>query len=92
MMNKDGYPKFDFIYKMIQSIFELCNKLEKYNININIIKVSSHRGNFGNQMADQLAKSAANLANMCKYGRSNFIKYNMNINSVNVDIAQDLIN
>ena len=44
-------------------------------------------------MAAQLAKSAANLANMCKYGQlqSRFIKYDIRENAVNVDIAKDLI-
>ena len=78
----------DYIYKLVQTIFELCHKLEKSNVNINIIKVNSHRGNFGNQIADQLAKSAANLANMCKYGESKFIKYDIRKNSVNVDICK----
>ena len=61
LLNKDGYPKLNHIYKLLQSIFEVCNKLDHYNININIIKVNSHKGNYGNQMADKLAKSAANL-------------------------------
>ena len=91
MMNKDGYPKLDYIYKLLQVIFDLCHKLGNYNININIIKVSSHKGNYGNQMADQLAKSAANLAKMCKYGESKFIRYELRKNAVNVDIAKDLI-
>ena len=91
MFNKDGYPNLDYTYKILQSIFKLCNKLDQNNIVINVIKVSSHKGNYGNQMEDQLAKSAANLANMCKYGESKFIKYNMNINPINVDIAKDLI-
>ena len=91
LLNKDGYPKLDYIYKLLQSMFEICNKLKCYNININIIKVRSHKGNYGNQMADQLAKSAANLANMCKYGKSKFIKYNISKNAVNVDIAKDSI-
>ena len=91
LLNKDGYPKLNHIYKLLQSIFEVCHKLDHYNININIIKVRSHKGNYGNQMADKLAKSAANLANMCKYGQSKFIKYDIKKNDVNVDIAKDLI-
>ena len=77
MLHKDGYQVLEYIYILLQSIFELCNQLNKHKIEINMIKVNSHKGNYGNQMADQLAKSAANLANMCKYGESNFIKYNL---------------
>ena len=76
---------------MLQVIFDLCCKLDNNNIKINIIKISSHKGNYSNQMADQLAKSAANLLNMCKYGESKFIRYDLRKNPVNVDIAKDLI-
>ena len=55
MMNKDGFPKLDHIYKLLQVIFDLCYRLDDNNIKINIIKVNSQKGNYGNQMADQLA-------------------------------------
>ena len=46
---------------------EMVNQLEKYNAHINIIKISSHIGIQGNEIADELAKQAANIANNCKY-------------------------
>ena len=65
LLNKRLISKLDHIYRLLQSIFEGRHKLDCHNININTIKVKSHKGNYGNQMADQLAKSAANLANIC---------------------------
>ena len=29
LLNIDGYPKKDYYYKLLMTIFELCNKLEK---------------------------------------------------------------
>ena len=89
ILNINGYPKHDYYYKLIQEVFTLCNLLEKRNIKININKVNSHIGIDGNQMADKLAKHAASLAKMCKYGEHNCIKYNMNKNPIQVDIAKD---
>ena len=63
----------------------------KYGIHINIVKVYSHKGNHGNQMADKIAREAANIARMCKFGDSKFVKYKLQYNPVNVDIAKDLI-
>ena len=91
LLNEDGYPKIDYYYKLLMVIFTLCNELKKDNIDINIVKVSSHKGIHGNQIADKLAKEAANVARLCKFGESKFIRYNIANNPINVDIAKDLI-
>ena len=91
MMDKDSYPKIDYYYDLIQSIFKKCNILEKMNVNVNILKVKGHIGDMGNRMADSLAKEAANIAKMCKSGESNIVHYHMRKNHVTVDITKDLI-
>ena len=91
MLEENGYPKIDYYYEPIQEIFDICNRLGKMSIDINIIKVKSHIGIEGNRRADVLAKEAANLAKMCKIGESKLVKYNINKNHVSVDIAKDLI-
>ena len=42
-------------------------------------------------MADKLAKHAATISRMCKYGEQRYIQYNMVKNPIQVDIAKDLI-
>ena len=74
LLNKDGYPKLDYYYKLLLIIFELCNKLENEDMNINIIQIYGHKENQGNPMADKIAKEAANIARMCKFGDSKFIR------------------
>ena len=69
----------------------MATQLEKYNVHINIMKISSHIGIQGNEIADELAKQAANIANNCKYGYDNIIHYNTFLNPINVDISKDLI-
>ena len=91
LLNEDRYPKIDYYYKLLMVIFTLCNELGKNGIHINIFKISSHRGDHGNQIADKLAKEAANMARLCKFGDSKFIKYDIAKNPINVDIAKDLI-
>ena len=78
-------------YQLIQEIFILSNQLGTKNIKINVNKINSHIGIYGNQMADKLAKYAATIARMCKYGECKYIKYDMNKNPIQVDIAKDLI-
>ena len=91
ILGKNGYQKVEYYYDLTQEIFELCNKIKKEKMDINIIKIKSHSGDSGNRMADLLAKEAANIAKMCKLGQSNFIKYDMRKNHVTVDTAKDLI-
>ena len=91
IMSKNGYPKLEYYYNLLQSIFVLCNELNRNNIIINLIKIDAHKGIAGNTNADLLAKEAAIWARMSKYGEANVVKYNMNKNPVNVDIAKDLI-
>ena len=91
ILNENGYPKVEYYYDLIQLIFKISSDLDKHGIHINILKVQSHIGNEGNEMADKLAKEAANIAKSCKYGESKFIKYDMRKNHVTVDIAKDLI-
>ena len=91
ILNIDGYPKIDYYYELLMGIFELCNKLKNHDKAINIIKISSHKGNKGNQIADKLAKEAANTARMCKFGESKFLRYDLRKNPINVDIAKDMI-
>ena len=70
---------------------KMANALEKYNVKINIVKITSHIGIQGNLMADSLAKQAAAIAHNCKYKLDNVIKYNTFFNPINVDIQKDLI-
>ena len=91
ILSKNGYPKYDYYYKLIQVIFELMKILENNNICINIFKLESHCGIEGNENADKLAKAAASIAKQCKYGQDNTIKYDMSKNPVGIDIAKDLI-
>ena len=77
LLNIDGYPKIDYYYKLLMTIFELCNKLNKNGKHINTIKINSHKGNKGNQMADKLAKEAANTARLCKFGDTKFLRYDL---------------
>ena len=91
ILNINGYPKYDYYYKLLIQIFRLCKELENNNINININKINSHIGILGNEKADKLAKKAANLAKDCKYGGNKMINYNCNKNPVQIDIEKDLI-
>ena len=77
MLSVDGYPKLNYYYQLLMIIFDLCNKLKNDQIHINIVKVSSHKGEYGNQMADKVAREAANIARMCKYGESRFVRYDL---------------
>ena len=91
ILDIDGYPKYDYYYQLIEEIFKICHFLYQNNIFININKINSHIGIEGNTIADKLAKQAAKLAEMCKYGDSKIIKYDMKKNPIQVDIAKDLI-
>ena len=91
ILNEDGYSKIDYYYKLLMIIFDLCNKLAKNGKHINIIKINSHKGNSCNQIADKLAREAANMAQMCKFGESRLTRYDLKKNPINVDIAKDLI-
>ena len=90
-LNIDGYPQFQYYYQIINQIYKLLNQLKNYNVHINIIKVSSHIGIKGNQIADILAKQAAIIAYNCKYRFDDIIDYNTYFNPINVDISKDLI-
>ena len=91
VLDQNGYPNFDYYYKLIEQIFILCHQIFEHHIIININKISSHIGIYGNETGDKIAKYAATLAKMCKYGENNIIKYQINKNPVQVDIAKDLI-
>ena len=91
LLSKNGYPKLDYYYKLLQAIFKLSNELQNEKIKINIFKIRSHKGIIGNTIADSIAKEAAVWAKDCKYGYSNIVKYDMSQNPINVDIAKDLI-
>ena len=64
LLNEDGYPKINYYYGLLMSIFILCNNLQTSNKHINIIKIGSHKGEHGNQIADKLAKEAAECVNL----------------------------
>ena len=91
MFDKNSYPQFEYYYILLQNIFQQCHRLNEQEISINIIKINSHKGIKGNEIADKLAKDGAMLARDCKFGKSNIIKYKMHKNPVNVDIAKDLV-
>ena len=63
----NGYPQLQYYYQIINLILKLMNQLNEYNVDINMIKVSSHIDIKGSQIADTLAKQAANAAYNCKY-------------------------
>ena len=69
----------------------MANHLNNYNVSINSIKISSHVGIKGNQIADILAKQAAVVAYNCKYKLDDIIDYNTYFNPINVDISKYLI-
>ena len=87
----NGYQQFQYCYELIDQMNKMANELNEYNVHINIIKVPSHKGILGNEIADELAKNAAEIANNCKYGFDNTIRYNTFLNPINVDISKDLI-
>ena len=91
ILHKNGYPEYDYYYKLLQIIFELIHMLNKYNVKINIFKINSHKGIKGNEIADGLAKEAAMIARDCKFNGDKMVKYDMLKNPVAVDIAKDLI-
>ena len=91
LLNENGYPKLDYYYKLLNSIFDICHYLKEKKLHINIVKINSHIGNEGNEIADKLAKEAAIIAKQCKYRENNFIRYDMRKNHVSVDIAKDMI-
>ena len=90
-LNINGYPQYQYYYELINQMNKMASDLNHYNVHINLIKIPSHKGIFGNEIADELAKSAADIANNCKYGLDDTIKYNTFLNPINVDIAKDLI-
>ena len=91
VMNINGYPEFDYYYKLLNDIFSLSNILANYHVNIELVKIPSHSGIFGNRMADKFAGYAAQLSRDCKFGKNDFILYNLYYNPINVDISKDLI-
>ena len=91
-LNIGSYPQYQYYYKLIDRMNQLANQLNDFNIFINIIKIPSHKGFRGNEIADTLAKQAAVIAYNCKYRFDNTIKYNTFYNPINVDISKDLIN
>ena len=91
ILSMSGYPKSNYVYKLINQINYLAWKLKKYNVCIRLIKIPSHKGIFGNQVADNLAKQAAAIAYNCKYRLDDKIYYNTYWNPVIVDISKDLI-
>ena len=92
VMDINGYPEFDYYYKLLEKIFESMNILSKYNIWIEIIKIPSHSGINGNTIADTLANKAADQSRANKFKGNASVKYNQYNNPVNVDISKDLIN
>ena len=87
----NGYPQYQYYYQIINQIYKLLNHLNNYNVNINIIKIPSHIGIKGNQIADTLAKQAAIVAHNCKYKLDDIIDYSTYFNPINVDISKDII-
>ena len=87
----NGYPQYQYYYQIINQMFKIINRLNKFNIDINIIKVSSHIGIHGNRMADILAKQAATVAHNCKYRLDDIIEFSTYFNPINVDISKNLI-
>ena len=87
----NGYPQYQYYYDLINQMNDLANQLNNFNIVINIVKIPSHSGITGNTIVDALAKTAATIANNCKYKYDDSITYNTYCNPINVDISKDLI-
>ena len=96
LLSINGYPQYKYYYDLLQIIWTIINNINKIcNIKIKICKIKSHSGNYGNDMADILAKQAANIAHKIKFENElNIDKdcrefpnhtYNNNNNSINVD-------
>ena len=84
MLSIDGYPKYDYYYKLMERIINLINLLDNYNINLNIIKIRSHQNIDGNEEADRLAKIASQQAKDAKFNKKNNW-YNLYYNPIMVD-------
>ena len=91
VLSMDGYPQLNYYYNLIDKMNNLANILNSYNIDINIFKVSSHKGLYGNEMADILANQASTIAYNCKYRLDDTIHYSTYYNPIGVDISKDII-
>ena len=91
LLSINGYPQSNYMYKLMNKINRFGWLLHRYNISINLIKLPSHSGIFGNQVADNLAKQAGIIAYNCKYRFDDTIRYNTYYNPIIVDISKDLI-
>ena len=85
-----GYTKYEYYYHLTQKIFEIINRLNsKYNIKIKIIKIKSHSNIKGNEIVDNVAKAAADLAVEAKHNNNNneseYHQYYENNNPIIVD-------
>ena len=71
LFNQDGYPKYNYYYKLMEAIIEIIYNIVALNCNIKIeiIKVKSHTGIEGNEIVDGIAKKGAEIANVCKRER-----------------------
>ena len=90
ILDINGYPEFDVHYRLLQKIFKMLSKLNKFNIMMDIIKIPSHSGIEENNTVDYIANRAATISKDCKYGKSTFMKYKTYYNPVHVDISIDL--
>ena len=85
LMDINGYPKFNYYYKLMETIINITNRLKNYGIKIIIIKIRSHKNIIGNEKADKLAKKEANIVKTMAKNSSEW--YKRELNSINVDIA-----
>ena len=88
LFNGTTYPKFDYLYRLMDECVNYLNILDNYNIKIYFGKIRSHRGIEGNQIADKLANRAADIA--VSWKKENNYNFNTSLNPLSVDISYSL--
>ena len=88
LFNCSTFPKFDYLYRLMDECVNYLNILNNYNIKIHFGKIRSHCGIAGNQRADELANIAADIADGWK--KENSGNFKTSLNPLTVDISFSL--